>query len=543
MPVLLLWNCMKDQVDLNKIDSDSFNPSFALPIASAKLQVGRINEQGNRFLEVNPTTGILEFAYLSEAYSLGFSDIYQVQNQNFNTSVAMPASVVSTFNSTPTGTSTSFSSSNTATFTVPGSEQLDSVIIQNGSLNISISSTYAHNTTITLTIPSMIKNGVAYTKVIPLIYSATLPVTATVNEPIDGYTIDLTDAGTTNNTVRFNYAVSVTKGITPATGAESIDFNFNVGLNTIDELHGYFGNATKNFSDSVKYDMFSSIFGGTLSFADPRIELTVYNSTGIDIDANFTSIIAPDNTTNTSLGGPGLTSIPVVLGATTVGDSTITYHTIDNSNTTPTLTTILDEKPSKFVFSSAFQYNPAGFTKNFITQNSEIRANSKFIIPLDLYGRDFSLNDTNNTSVEDVFGISEADADNINKITLRMFVTNRLPVEAQLQVYFTDSTLQLEDSLFDQGAEMILGRPAVNFAVPSTDPLYGKVIGATSRTLDVVMTKEKYKKLIKANSSNIIFKASTNTVDAASMRYVKIFPEDYIEIKLSAKLDLNIVIK
>ncbi len=543
LPALLLFSCLKDEVNLNRINSDAFNPSFALPIASAKLQVGRLNEKGNRFLEVNPTTGILEFAYLSEAYKLGFSDIYQVQNQGVNTSVSMPASVVSAFNSSSTGTSTSFSSSNTATLSVSGSEQLDSILIQNGNLNLSVSSTYAHNISITLTVPSLVKNGVVYTKVVPLNYTGTLPVTATINDLLDGYKIDATDGGATNNTLRFNYAVTVTKGVTPATGVESIDFNFNIGLNSIDKVFGYFGNATKNYTDSVEYDIFDNIFGGTLSFADPRIELTVFNSTGIDVDANFTSITAPDNSVNTNLGGPGLTNIPVIMGATIVGDSTITNHTIDNSNTSPTLTTIMDEKPSKFIFATSFQYNPSGVTKNFVTQNSEIRAASKFVIPLDLYGNDFNLNDTNNTDIEDVFGVSEADADNINKITLRMFVINKLPIEAKLQVYFTDSSNQLLDSLFDNGSQMILGRAAVNFTVPSTDPSYGKVIGATTKTVDAIMTKEKYKRLLQSNSSKIIFRASTNTVDAASMRYVKIFPEDYIDIKLSAKLDLNVVIK
>ncbi|MEN8927528.1 MAG: hypothetical protein ABF242_10445 [Flavobacteriales bacterium] len=541
--ILLLAGCVKEELNLSNINSDTFNPSFALPVASARLQVGRINESGNRFLEVNPTTGILEFSYLSEAFRVGFSDIYQVNSQAFNTSVGMPSGTVSTFNASALGTSATFSASNTAAITVPGPELLDSIIVQNGNLNIALSSGFAHTTSVTLTIPSLVRNGIPFSAVIPLTYSGTVPVSATLSASIDGYTVDLTDAGTATNTVRFNYSVAITRGATPVTGTESIDFNFSLGLNRVDRAFGYFGNTVKTDNDTVEFDLFGNLFGGTLSFANPRMEFTIINTTGVDIDADFTSVSAPENTIIQNIAGPGLTAIPTIVAAASIGDSTITSHLIDNSNTSPSISQLMNEKPSKFAFATRFQFNPSGFTQNFITQNSKIEAQSKLVIPLDLYGSDFALSDTNNSDIEDVFGISEQDAENIDKITLRLNVTNRLPIEAGLQVYFADNLNGIIDSLFDAGTQMILNGATVNFSVPVTDPNYGKAISAENNTLDIIMTQAKYVKLIQAGSEKIIFKASINTVDAALMKYVKIFPEDYIDIKVSAKLDLNVVIK
>lgn len=539
----LLSGCIKEEINLQKVNSDSFDPSFAIPIGNVKLQLGRINDRSDRFLEVNSSTGLLELIFKNRTFDLGFNDFFIVPNQSLTMNTSMNASQVSAFNIIGLGSTYNFSSSNVALISVPSAELLDSILVNNGNLNITVSSTYAHDISIVLTIPSLVKNGIPYSTTVPLNYVATIPVTNTVNLSLAGYTIDLTDGGTTDNTIRFNYNTTLTKGISSATTAEAISFTSNYTLTQIDEVHGYFGNRTINQQDTISYDLYGNILGGTISFADPRIELAIYNSTGISFDADFTSISAPDNTINQNMGGPGLTSIPIISKSLIIGDSTLTNHIIDNSNTAPTLTTMLDEKPTRFAYGSSVQFNPGGLTNNFITRDSRLWASTKFILPLNGWGRGFSLTDTNKTSIENSIGLDSAEAENIKKLTLRIITTNRLPVSATIQAYFLDTNNTVLDSLFLSGASSIIGAGTVNFSVPTTDPNYGRVISPATRTIDVEMTKGQYQKLVGKNQTKIVYKVNTNTTGSSTMKNVKIFPEDYVNVKLSAKLDLTISIK
>jgi len=220
-----LSGCMKEVIDLEKVNSDSFDPSFAIPIGNVTLKLDRLNDQANRFLKINPTTGVFEFIYQSDAVELNFGDLFNMPNQNVSTTTSMSSSQVSAFNLVPLGSTYGYSNSNVGTFTLPSSEQLDSLIIKNGSLDINVSSTYTHDISIVLIIPSLLKNGAVFDTTILLNYTATTPVTGNINLLLAGYTLDLTDAGFTNNTLRFNYNITLTKGALPATTSESISFN------------------------------------------------------------------------------------------------------------------------------------------------------------------------------------------------------------------------------------------------------------------------------------------------------------------------------
>ena len=538
--LVFLIGCMKEEIDLTKVNTDSFDPSFAIPIGNVTLKLDEINDQANRFLKINPTTGVFEFIYQSEAVELNFGDLFRLPNQSISTTSSMSASQVSAFNLVPLGSTYSYSNSNVGTFSLPSSEQLDSLLLKNGSLDINISSTYTHDISIILNIPSLVKNGIAFDTTILLNYTSTTPVTGNLNLPLAGYTLDLTDGGVTNNTIRFNYNTTLTKGATPATTSESISFNSGFTFSEIEVAYGYFGNRILTENDTLEYDLFKNSFGGTVSIADPRIDLEYINSSGLSFRANFNSISAPENTIIQNIGGPGLTSMPIITKASFVGDSTITNHTIDNNNTSPTITDILNELPTKLAFSASVELNPGGVTKNFISEDSRFSARTKLTIPLNGRADGFSLTDTNSTVLEDALGIDSSDAENLKKVTLRMLVTNGLPISSSIQAYFLDSNNIVLDSLFSGGTQSIFGAGTVNFSVPITDINYGKVITPAKRSVDIIMTKEQYQSLQTNKQSKMVYKVSFNTIGSSTLKNVKFFPEDYVDLKLSAKVDLTI---
>jgi len=268
--------------------------------------------------------------------------------------------------------------------------------------------------------------------------------------------------------------------------------------------------------------------------------LEYINSSGLSFRANFNSISAPENTINQNIGGPGLTSMPTIAKANFVGDSTITYHTIDNNNTTPTITDILNELPTKLAFSASIELNPGGVTKNFISENSKLRARTKLTVPLNGRADGFSLTDTNSTVLEQAIGIDSSDAENLKKVTIRLQVTNGLPISSSIQAYFLDSNNTVLDSLFSGGIQSIFGAGIVNFSVPTTDINYGRVITPAKRSVDIIMTKDQYLSLIVNKQSKLVYKVKFNTIGSSTLKDVKFFPEDYVDLKLSAKVDLTI---
>jgi hypothetical protein len=297
-----------------------------------------------------------------------------------------------------------------------------------------------------------------------------------------------------------------------------------------------------NVSDSLEIDVFKTSFGGDISFAKPRLEMTTYNMTGIPLGINFTSITMPSNTVNKVLTGSGLTGHPLVPKVAVIGDTTNTFHTIENSNTSPQLYLFLEEKPDLIKYSASLQLNPSGVTQNFIVKNSRIWAASKFIIPLDAYANGFELKETKNTSLEDIFGIGAADADNVKNILIRIIADNALPIETKLQAYFTDSNDLILDSLFKTGSQDLLPAANINFSVPTNHPDYGKVESPSRNIVDISISGAKYKKLIDNNASKILYKATINTAGASGSKHVKFLPSDYVNLKISAKVDFSIVI-
>ena len=541
--ILLVFSCIKKEIELTNLQTESFDPSFAIPIGSLKLELGTVQDElTNSFLQINPTTGGMEFVVLDQTLiDYAVSDIFTIPNQSFNTQVGIPSSAVVGFNLAPMGTTADFKDSITSSFAFSNGELMDSLILEIGRLNLAVSSTFPHNAVITLTIPALKNNGVSFTKTYNLNYGSTIPVTASSVESLDGFTMDLTNGGVSNNTLEFKYSVTMTKSSAVAiTGSEAISLTMGIEIDELELARGYFGNTAVNVSDSIEIGVFDASFSGDLSFASPRLEMSTYNMTGIPLGVNFNSFTMPNNTINKVLTGPGLTGHPVVPAAVNIGDTTETFHQIDNSNTSPQLYLFLQEKPNLIKYSAGLQLNPGGVTQNFIGKDSRVWANARFVLPLDARVKGFVLEDTTNTSLEEIIGIGASDANSIKKILIRIIADNALPIETKLQAYFTDSNNVLIDSLFDAGSQDLLRGATVNFSLPANHPDYGKVTSASRSIVDISVTGKKYTKLIEHKASKIVYKATTNT--AGAMNHVKFTPDNYVKLKISAKVDINVVI-
>ena len=174
---------------------------------------------------------------------------------------------------------------------------------------------------------------------------------------------------------------------------------------------------------------------------------------------------------------------------------------------------------------------------------SRLWGTTRFVVPLDGRADGFSLTDTNSTELKEAIGIDSSGSENLKKITLRILVTNGLPISSTIQAYFLDDNNLLLDSLFSGGSQSVIGAGTVNFSVPTSDINYGRVTSPGKRTVDIEMTKEKYLRLIGNNQTKMVYKVKFNTIGSSTMKNVKFFPQDYVSLKMSAKVDLTISLK
>lgn len=543
---VFLQSCVKKEVDLQNIHNESLNPSFAIPIGQSTFNLGRLeNHFADDHFVYNPTTGILEYVYPKELFRLGLADLLKLPTLAANASFGMPLATQTAFTTGGAGTSVNFSGQTTTVFPMVNGELMDSIIIKQGTLDIALTSDYMHNGSVDVIIPSLTLNGAAFNQTIVFNYSGPVPVIVNTNGiDISGYTLDMTDGGITDNTARFAFNAIVTNSGNPLSGTETLALGMNFTIDTIQQANGYFGSFVNILSqDTVFVDFFNKM-NGSMHVEDPRIELLIYNTAGIDVHTDFTGIFAPDNSVTVNLGGPGLTSIPTVVGAATIADTGITTHVVDNNNTNPTLSAVVDEGPGEIIYSTTSTTNPAGIVQNFLTYKSEVWCDSRLVLPLYGWGDNFEFEDTTNTDIDGALDMDSTDIDNLEKLTLRIIVDNGLPVETRVQVYFADTNDGIIDSLFDNvnaGAD-IIRKANVNFSLPLMDPNYGKVTSAVRKITDIVIDKTRFNNLANRGAEKLIYKAYALTNEAPTGKNVKFYPEYELTIKISAKVDFDITI-
>ena len=541
---LFTTNCIKKEIQLDKISTPTMDPSFALPLGSVSLNLGNLerNVDANNFV-YNDGTNLFEIVFNDRLFELSANDMINIPSQSYNNTFILSGGNQSSLLALPVGSAITFTQPFTNTFTIGNGALLDSVIIQSGQLIIDLSSEFMHNANVEINIPSLTLNGAPLQQSYPLNYVGSSPVTSNTVIDISGYTLDLTNNGTTTNTFNLNIPLQLTNSGNGLAGNEELVSNLQLDINSFSAIWGYLGQQTNILNqDTSQITLFDDLAGGQIHFEDPQIKLSIGNTAGLDVQAQFSAVFAPNNSTTVNLGGPGLNTIPIIARAINPGDTVITNHIIDNNNTSPTLTALLDEGPGEIVYSSIATTNPNGVSSNFVLGDAIVWCDAEIVLPIFGWARNFTLVDTTDFNAANVFGIdssSNLTIEDVDKALVRIIVDNGLPIDAGVQIYFADTNHVIIDSLFS-GIENVFEKGFVNFSLPLTDLNYGKVTQPTKKITDVVITQTLIKKLVNNNVKRLIYKARGLTNNADSGQNVKIYPEYTVNIKASAKVDFKI---
>lgn len=537
--------CVKEY-DMNKLAKTKYSPTLAAPLIKSSMSIRDLlihDKNGNVQADAN---NFLTLIYRGKLLSLKASDFIAFPDQSYASSTPLltPSDVIA-FNALPIGaTYTVAMPAQTITFNTNGTANLDSVVFKAPSLfDINISSQFRHDVVIVMGIPYAKKNGVALTRVVPLKYTGTLPVTSTVNVNIDGYTFDMTSGGTTQNKFDIYIAVILTKSSNPLLVTDKADFNLGFTKPSFQKLFGFINQPLIAPSiDTVDVSIFDNTLpgGGTFTILNPAVRIYLSNSYGVPIDATFKKLEGYN---------PGYAPYPIKVNlepklnpwhfpyptvaqiGTSVKDSVI----LTNANTGGTgasgsIGDVLNNKPKHVIYQVDAKANPNGApippNTNFALDSSRVTVN--FQLDLPLYGT------AKNVSVQDTipFTFTESDINNIEWFLFRLNITNGFPLEMGTQIYFTDSIsitqpYHLLDSLISPYQVIV---PAAG--VDAT----GKVNSPALKTTDIKFDQARINKV--KNVKNVIISGKLSTTNNGNTN-VKFYSDYRFDVRLGAMVKVK----
>ncbi len=524
--IVSLSSCYKDNFDFDRMREDfiTWEPDIAFPIVYSILDA-------EEMISIADTTNIYQYdsdnfitlIYRKVIFSQTINDFFQLPgSQAINEFITLSPGEIGTFNGTGS-VQTTVNSGMTLGLTGPGGSQIDKMVLQSGTMNISLTSNFEHSGNLLVSMPEMRLNGVAFSETYEIEYQSGA-VSISIDVPLEGYEMDLDNGGPANS-IPINYTLTLNNGggATP-TGSNQVQINHSFENMVMSFADGDFGNFDLVIDPAdVDLDVLQGEHSGDLYFEDPRLRLTVNNTIGAEINATIDQLYAIGDLgqadVNLSALIPGSQfSIPA---ASEVGDTASLdfYFTQNNSNVKELVNLRYEQIHHDF----AAEVNPNGAAYNFATSSSAVEVKADIELPFWGYGDHVTIIDT----VEVPFNEAEDFADNVERALLRINTLSHFPVDAALILYFADSAYNMIDSVLTDGSYII------SSGVVNAD---GKTISAVNTNNDIELDRERINSLFAANY--LLLRSVMTTTDDAN-RNIKLYAEDEIQVRIGLRVKLK----
>ena len=528
-------SCVKDNFDLDRLSGDvHYEPSLAAPIAYGKLTMldglGAYDSTGRT--QINDD-GFLSLFYFDYAESDTVSMLMNIGNQHVSSLTPAASVDFSDFNSS--GDVKIINQSVDLHFDLfnPDAE-LDSIWLDHGMLNMVATSTYEHGIQLTITFPTITKNGTPFSDVLNLLpYGST---DASPNNDMDGYHIDLTQTALGYNEI----PVEIQIRFVHSGGNNTGELNLDIDLLEPDHqaMFGYFGHNTLIYkSGEIDLDLFDPSDNWGLDdfwFEDPKFKVYYNNSYGIPTNFYFDSVIAYssyyDQEYNIMDYGAGLPmdslaphnmSYPTVFGSS-IDDSVI----LDKNNSN--IREVIQKRPAWIRFIAHAHTNPEGGAShnNFVWDDSRFRADVEIELPLWGYIDRFHGTDTMEFNLAQEF----EDPEVIERLLVRINIDNGLPIFIETQAYFLNENYQIIDSVMQTDDIRIIESAEIDNE--------GQVISKSFKTIDLEITGERLEQIML--TKHLMYKAAASTMNAIDDEVIKIYPDYEVDFDVAIEADLDI---
>ncbi len=408
--------------------------------------------------------------------------------------------------------------------TMPNGAQLNTLVLKGGQISYNIDYGIRETAELTITLPYATKQGVPFSKVIPLNSNHVSSTNASGSFDLTGYSFDLTAGGGQVNYLPATFVASVISSGNPVPISPTDSVSAVITIDNLDfsYIEGYLGTQALTIpKDSLDFSFFKSPLGGNISLADPKLTLKIKSSVGIPISGDLSALSVVSGA-GATIPFTGIANPLVINSPVSAGTTALTNILIDKSTTN--VTTVLSSNPAKLIYGMTGTLNPNGFAVNFITDSSAIDVSMDLDVPL--YGS------VSNLVIKDTIAFPVEAFQNVLTATLRVNILNEYPVEADVQMYFLDENHAVLDSIFSDGYKEVVPSSLVD--------VNGELLSASAARTDIVVDEVRVGTLKNAKYIVVATKLATANAGATAAK----FYADYIMnvrlgILAQVKLDLN----
>jgi len=450
---LLLWGCLEQIGDLDKVEEYTWNPNFAVPIANSTFGLVEFLEdpEVDEYITTDPD-GLIIFTYEDQFESQEAASYIEIPDETFSESISFsPPLLIQLPILLEIETTESFD------FTLDSGEgdEIDSALLNSGSLQVDLQADFPASGEVSFIFNSILENGQPLERIHTWSFTGQQPVVDISNIiDLSNLKLDLTEGGTTTNSFQFDVTVKLLYDLQTVLPTNSISIDVQLLDASFDSAYGLFASRDIDSDpETIDLEFFESLVEGSFYLDAPSISLTFENSYGIPIGVDLDNL-SFSNATETQILTGTITESQQIIGAPNIdqiGESVISTITIDNTNSNiPDLVSML---PTEVTYELSGTVNPAGLNQRTFVLGSSV-VDIGLNVELPLIGRISDL------KIEEEFEFDGSTTlDDFNYALFKITVENGFPLGAEIQVHFLDQFGQELDVLIDGDQNLIGAAP------------------------------------------------------------------------------------
>ncbi|ALO14675.1 hypothetical protein L21SP5_01008 [Salinivirga cyanobacteriivorans] len=548
---LMLWvtsSCVDDNFDLDKLSTHLENESqWNFPVVSTTFAMEDIlNLVDSTGLIYTDDEGLVYLVYSDTAYTAIAEEEIVFPDQNYDT----------IFNEQDYQDAGGFNNDTVKMekadvnylFVASAENQLlDSVKVKSSLLDIDVNSSFEFEGELTLTFPTLRKNGQLYQKVIDINNASGNFSYSETFDDLDGYMLDFTEFAIPDSNVFFityelEYYESTGSGNVNADDICDIDVTFRDI--EYDYVWGYIGNQLINIPENNIYiDLFNEFEYGEFQLYDPRLKINIFNSFGIPVGVFMNTLqLKVDGTWEDVTGS----DIPTEANPWHIPIPESNYPEIPVADTTVMITgqgsnidSLVSRLPNNLRFAETVEINPdeTGMRNNFMAAESRVEAIVDFEIPI--WGRTSGI--TYSDTIDMDLGDIGDENDYLDYLNLKLTIGNGFPHNIGVKGYLMDSTYNIVDSIPNSNDNPNDTLIIVESGIIGADSLINQETGKTVVSSTITYENESVDVIDNVKYMLLKVKFMTTDGNAPDAPYVKFydFYEMDFDVNVDFKLDVN----
>jgi len=498
-------------VDLSDYDVDRIDatPSLALPLISGRFTLNDLLDKADPSIVKVYPDGLIYFAYQKDMKTGAVGDLFSVPDMSSSFAFSVPGGILP-----PTSQDIKLDS---VTYTIDFAmdpRKIDEIGIQLGDLAYAITSSLPSlNYEVQVLVPTL-KSG----SQVP--FNSIMKGTGIAS--LNSYSLVMDENKLDVKVVLILKKHTSALVIPPGTTIngqltfEKIDFRY---------LKGFLGETTTGIPETaVEMGDFGDLFSGAvISLAQPKVSLTITNEYGLPVVGEFPVLEGRKE------GAPPL---PLVLNPP--GPINLQYPTVMGSSaqTVVSFTNIgelLSYAPSSLHFQASASVNK-GLTSgnNFVIDTSAIKMRLDIEVPLFGHATGLTIQDTLDID------LSQSDDSQVTKASLKLKITNELPLDGTVQFILTDDKYKVLDVLLTESQKTILRGSKVAATGDLVTP------GLYDQKIEI--SQEKADKVFEAKHIIVVLSFQTSRDASGNAQNVKFKANYGVDIRAGILVDLKLKI-